>query len=380
MKKIKKICVFTWTIMSLLMIAGCQNKHEHIRIGGLFALSGGAAAYGEDLKKGTELALQEINALNPDFMLELIAKDTKSDRNEAVKACEDLISINRVSAILGPTTSPNAIVIGRISDQYGIPLIVQAATQDEVTKSNDYQRKYVIKICFNDEFQGRALADFAFRDLQKSKAIIIFDNSVSYSVGLAESFEKRFIEHGGVIVSKSSYSVEQKDFRALIDKITLLDADLLFIPGWDENVGPMLRQSQNKWDKFVVLGGDGLPTDKFIELSGGNLNNVFALAHYNPNSDDKIVKDFVSAYQSKYNTIPSPHAALGYDAVYVLYKAMIDCNGEITPDMIMNKLKEMKEMELVSGRVSFEASGDAVKSGVILKITKNGYEYIKTIL
>jgi len=375
----KKIFLFTWSIMLLLIVSGCQNKNNNIRIGGLFALSGGAAAYGEDLKKGTELALEEINSINPDFKLELIAKDTKSDRNEAVKACEDLISINRVSAILGPTTSPNAIAIGRISDKYRIPLIVQAATQNEVTKSNDYQRKYVTKICFNDEFQGRALADFAFRDLQKEKAIIIFDNSVSYSVGLAESFEKRFVENGGTIVSKTSYSVEQKDFRALIERISLLEADLLFIPGWDENVGPMLRQSQNKWNKFVILGGDGLPTDKFIELSGGNLNNVFALAHYNPNSEDTKVKDFVSAYKNKYNTIPSPHAALGYDAVYVLYEAIKACNGDVTPDNIMNNLKKMEEMELVSGRVSFDESGDAIKSGVILNITESGYEYIKTI-
>ena len=377
----KKTFVFTLTILSLLLVCGCHTKNNNIRIGGLFALSGGAAAYGEDLKKGTELALEEINASNPDFKLELIAKDTKSDRSEAVKACEDLISINRVSAILGPTTSPNALVIGRIADQYSIPLIVQAATQNEVTKSNEYQRKFVTKICFNDEFQGRALADFAFKDLQKEKAVIIFDNSVSYSVGLAESFEKRFVENGGTIVSKTSYSVEQKDFRALIEKISLLEtkANLLFIPGWDENVGPMLRQSENKWKNFVVLGGDGLPTDKFIELSGGNLNNVFALAHYNPNSDDTKVKNFVAAYKTKYNTIPSPHAALGYDAVYVLYEAIKSCNGNVTPNNIMDNLRKIKEIELVSGQVSFDETGDAIKSGVILQITKNGYEYIKTI-
>jgi len=374
----KKFFLFAWTVMLLLITQGCQNNNN-IRIGGLFALSGGAAAYGEDLKNGTELALQEINSIQTDFKLELIAKDTKSDRNEAVKAYEDLVSINRVSSILGPTTSPNAIAVGRLVDQHRIPLIVQAATQDEVTKSNEYQRKFVAKICFNDEFQGRALADFAFRDLKKEKAIIIFDNSVSYSVGLAESFERRFLENGGIIVSKTSYSVEQQDFRALIDRIVLLEADLLFIPGWDENVGPMLRQSQNKWDKFLVLGGDGLPTDKFIELSGGNLKNVYALAHYNPNSEDKKVKDFVTAYKNQFKTIPSPHAALGYDAVYVLNEAIKDCDGDITSEKIMENIKKMKNIELVSGRVSFNEYGDAIKSGVILRITNNGYKFVNTV-
>ena len=363
----------------LLALFSCNNSTNNIKVGGLFALSGGAVAYGEDVKKGTELAIEEINSTSP-IKLELIIKDTKSEKNEAVKAFEDLVTLNKVSAILGPTTSPNAIVLGGLADQYRIPMIVQVATQDEVVKSNNYQRKFVTRICFNDAFQGRVLADYAYFDLKGKKAIIVYDNSVSYSVGLSDSFEKQFIKNGGEIVFKASYSVEQKDFRALIEKIALLDADFLFLPGWDENIGPMLRQAQNKWDKFVILGGDGITTDKFIELSGGNLKNVYTLGHYNPNSENPKVKKFIDSYKNKYGVVPSPHAALGYDAVYVLYDAIKKSGKEkVSSDDIIENLKKIKELELVSGNISFDDSGDVIKSGVILKVTKDGYEYVKTV-
>jgi branched-chain amino acid transport system substrate-binding protein len=162
----------------LVILVGCHNKPKNtIQIGGLYALSGGAAAYGEDLRHGSELAVEEINSSNPN-KLELIIKDTKSDQNEAVKGCEDLINLNNVTAIVGPTTSPNAIIVGRICDQFKVPLIVPAATQDEVISSPDYQRQFVTRICFNDSYQGSALADFAINYLKVSSAIIIFDKSL----------------------------------------------------------------------------------------------------------------------------------------------------------------------------------------------------------
>ncbi|NPA44610.1 MAG: ABC transporter substrate-binding protein [Chlorobi bacterium] len=348
-----------------------EVKNERIKVGGLFSLTGGASAYGEDLKKGTELAFSE---LNNNKKYELIIRDTKSDKKEALKSFEDLVNVNKVNAILGPTISPNAMLLGDYADQYEVPMIVQAATQDGITKN----KKYVTRICFNDSFQGKALANFAHNDLNLKKAVIIYDKSISYSVGLADSFKNSFEKNGGKVISEESYSVNDRDFRALIDKVSNYDADVLFIPGWDENVGPMMRQAKNKWNKFVILGGDGWPTDKLFELSGGNLHNVYALAHFNPVGGDKKVDEFIKKYKAKYNKAPSPHAALGYDAVYLLDKAVNSIDGDITPKKINDKIKAIKSINLVTGKIEFK-NGEAVKSGVILKLTKNGYEFVKTV-
>jgi branched-chain amino acid transport system substrate-binding protein len=166
----------------------------------------------------------------------------------------------------------------------------------------------------------------------------------------------------------------------LIEKVASLNADILFIPGWDENVGPMLRQAEHKWDKFKILGGDGLPTDKFIELSGGNLKEVYALAHYDPNSSNSKVKTFVTLYKQKYGYIPSPHAALGYDAIYVLYKAIEACKTNLTPVNLNTQLKKLEHMSLITGIVDFQKSGNVNKTGVILKINSRGYELVDSIM
>ncbi len=370
------------SVLSLILIiglslVGCQDnkkdkqKDNLVKVGGLFSLSGGASAYGEDLKNGTLLAFDELNANKQKY--QLLLRDTKTEKNEAVKSFEDLVNMNKAEVILGPTISPNALILGKYADQYKIPLIVQAATQDEITDG----RKYVSRICFNDSFQGKALADFALNDLKKVKAVVIYDKSISYSVGLAKSFVENYKKNGGEIISEESYSVKDRDFRSLIDKVSTYDADILFIPGWDENVGPMLRQSGDKWDKFVILGGDGFPTDKMFELSGKNLKNVYALGHFNPVSDDSKVKAFIKKYAEKYKKNPTPHGALGYDAVYVLDKVVNSIKGDVTPEKINKGLKALHSIDLITGKVIFKPDGTVQKNGVILKLTPEGYEFVK---
>ncbi len=376
MKKLIALCCLSAILFS---ISSCKSsdKETHV-IGALVSLTGGAAAYGEDIKNGTELAVSEINEKH-DFNLQVVYRDTRSNKNEAIKASEDLITLNSVLAILGPTISPNAIVVGQICDQYQVPMIVQAATQNEVTHSAEYQRQFVSRICFNDSFQGAALANFATGDIQKKTAIIIFDQSVSYSVGLANSFEKQFVMNGGQVVSRLSYSVSDRDFRALIDRVARLDADLLFIPGWDENVGPMLRQSEDKWDKFIILGGDGWPTNKLFELSANNLKNVYALAHYDPTSAEAKAAEFQKNYLQKYGIPATPHAALGYDAVYVLKKALINCGDDVNRIKLNEQIRKTVNFKGVTGNISINDKGDAGKNGIILRIKPDGFEFFKSI-
>lgn len=373
----KKLIVLSCLVVVLFNSCQYSEKETHV-IGALVSLTGGAAAYGEDIKNGTELAVSEINE-KYDFNLQVVYRDTRSNKNEAIKASEDLITLNSALAILGPTISPNAIVVGQICDQYQVPMIVQAATQNEVTHSAEYQRQFVSRICFNDSFQGTALANFASSELQKKTAIIIFDQSVSYSVGLANSFEEQFVKNGGQVVSRLSYSVSDRDFRALIDRVARLDADLLFIPGWDENVGPMLRQSEDKWDKFIVLGGDGWPTNKLFELSANNLKNVYALAHYDPTSAEAKATEFQEHYFQKYGIPATPHAALGYDAVYVLKNALINCGDDVNRIKLNEQIRKTENFEGVTGNITINDKGDAGKNGIILQIKPDGFEFFKSV-
>jgi branched-chain amino acid transport system substrate-binding protein len=379
MKKSRFFIGLTVIGVLLLGFAGCgKEKVEKVKIGGIFALSGGAAAYGEDIRQGAMIALEEFGKPQG-INIELLVQDSKSDKTEAIKLAEQLINVDRVIAIYGPTTSPNAIAVGQLCDQYKVPMVTAAATQDEVTVGADYIRKYVTRTCFNDSFQGWALAKFAIENLKKKKAIIIYDKSVSYSVGLAGNFKKAFIARGGAIVTEESYSVKDVDFSPLIDKIAKYNAEVLFIPGWDENVGPMLKQSGQKWNKFTLLGGDGWPTDKLLELSGGNVGHAFALGHYAIDTANPIAQKFNASYKAKWGRNPTPHAALGYDSMMLICNALKRCLGDLTRERLNSEIKSTKDLELATGSLTIEPSGDVKKNGVILEVTPTGFKYYGTI-
>jgi len=357
----------------LLIGIGCNkssvlpSSHE-LRVGGILSRSGGAAAYGDDADRGARLAFDELNAAHDPFQIKYISVDDKSDKTEALRAARDLVGIDHVNILLGPAISPSAITVGQFADDSHIPMVSTSATQDQVTVSTDYKRQYVFRVCFNDGFQGTALARFARQSLQKRTAIIIYDKTLSYSIGLANNFRDAFIKMGGAVIQEENYSVKDTDYSSLVDKVARYNADLLFIPGWDENVGPMVKQASGKWQKFAILGGDGIPTSRFLELSGGAANNVYALSHFIADDPRPETRAFTRLYTARYGSVPTPFAALGYDAAALIIDAAKRAPSWSGVDL-KNAIQSTKNLHLSTGTLSFGDTHDPDKEALIVKIT-----------
>jgi branched-chain amino acid transport system substrate-binding protein len=365
-----------------LALYGCRttdkDKGKTLVVGAIHSTSGGAAAYGGDADKGARLAVEEINARKGPFQVEYVALDDKSDKTEAVKVARTLIDANNAQVILGPTISPSSLSVGKLAEERQIPVVVTLATQDEITVADGQDREYVSRVCFNDAFQGGVLARFAANSLKKKKAAIVYDRTLSYSIGLAKTFEEEFARLGGEVLHKENYSVKDVDYSALIDKVATFDVDLLFIPGWDENVGPMLRQAGKKWNKFVLLGGDGWPVPRLLELSGGNVGTSYALSHFSPDDPSKMVKDFVKRYREKYKEDPTPYAALGYDAMMLIADAAGRAKSFTGPDL-KDAINASKGVELVSGTLTFDKHRNPAKEGVIVRLLPKKIEFYERV-
>ena len=217
-----------------------------------------------------------------------------------------------------------------------------------------------------------------FKKLGKRTAGIIYDKTLSYSIGLTRTFEKEFTRLGGKVEFKENYSVKDTDYSSLIDKVAPRNVQVLFIPGWDENVGPMLKQAGRKWDKFVLIGGDAWPSNRLIELSGGNIRNAYALSHFDPNDPDTEVQKFRKAYHKAYGSDPSPFAALGYDAMMLIWDAAKRAK-KLTGPNIRDALAQTKDLRLVTGTLSFDEHRNPIKDAVIVKISGNKISFYTRI-
>jgi len=386
MRKKKLAGVFMSFMVAAGVLAGCNSsasgdgeKSDKIKIGANLELSGGVASYGQSAKEGIQLAIEEINKEGINGKkLELVTVDNKSDAAEATSGALKLATQDKVVAMIGASTSTNTLAQVQIAQDNKIPLITPTATNATITNKDGKLNDFVFRTCFIDPFQGTVAANFASNDLKVKSAAVLIDSSSDYSKGLATSFKKSFEANGGKIVKEEAYVAKDTDFRATLTNIKAAKPEYIFVPGFYEEVGLIIKQARELGLNVPIMGGDGWDSPKLVEIAGAaSLNNTFITNHYSSGDSDKKVQDFVAAFKAKYDgKSPDAFTALGYDTVYFLADA-IKRAGSSDSKKIQKALAETDGLELVSGKVKLDQNHDPIKAAVILEY-KNGEQQFKT--
>jgi branched-chain amino acid transport system substrate-binding protein len=280
--------------------------------------------------------------------------------------------------MIGAATSTNTLAQVQIAQDNKIPLITPTATNATITNKDGKVNDFVFRTCFIDPFQGTVAANFASNDLKVKSAAILIDSSSDYSKGLADSFKKSFKANGGEIVKEEAFVAKDTDFRATLTNIKSANPDYVYVPGFYEEVGLIVKQARELGITAPIMGGDGWDSPDLVKIAGADaLNNTFITNHYSSGDSDKKVSDFVAAFKAKYDgKSPDAFTALGYDTVYFVADA-IKRAGSSDPKKIQKALEETDGLELVSGKVKLDENHDPIKAAVILEY-KNGEQQFKT--
>lgn len=372
-------------ILVLSLLVGCGKKagnENEIRIGINYELSGGVASYGQQSVDGIMMAFDEINAnggINGKQIVP-VKIDNKSESGEATSVATRLMTKENVVACLGPATSGNFMATIPVAMQNKIPVISSSATADYgVTVEKDGKlNEYVFRTCYTDAFQGVTLANFAINNLNKTKAVIIQDNSSDYGKGLGENFTKTFEGAGGKIVALEGYVEKEKDFNAILTKIKDEDFDVIFIPGYYEEAGLIIKQARNLGIDAPILGADGFGAPELTTLAGAeNLTDVYFSNHYSSLGDNARVEEFVKAYKAKYSgNEPSAFNALGYDLGYFIADAIKRADST-DPVKVKDALKATVDFDGVTGKITVGEDHNAVKSAFVVEL--NNGEQVSSV-
>jgi len=392
-KKKKVAGVFFSLMLTAGLMAGCGGNQQGggstdggsgggggdvIKIGANLELSGGVASYGQSIAEGVELAFDEINKEGINGKeLKLVKVDNKSEAAEATNGAIKLISQDKVAAIIGSATSTNTLAQVQIVNDNKVPVITPSGTNPTITNKDGKVNEFVFRTCFIDPFQGTVAAKFALNDLKVKNAAILIDSASDYSKGLAASFKETFTAGGGKIVAEEAYVAKDTDFRATLTNIKSAKPEFLFLPGYYEEVGLIVKQARELGLNVPIMGGDGWDSPKLIELAGKDaLNNTYITNHYSSGDPDPKIQEFVKAFQAKYNKAPDAFNALGYDTAYFLADA-IKRAGSADPVKIKDALAQTKDLQLVTGIFTINETHDPIKSAVILEY-KDGQQQFKT--
>ena len=376
----KKLSILLAIIMIIGIFAGCSNTNnanaDEIRIGVNYELSGDNATYGNSAVEGIELAVEQINAAGGinGKKIKPIKYDNKSEPAEATTLTTRLMTQDKVVAVLGPATSGAFKATIPVAIQNKIPVASGSATADDVTVDSSGVKEYAFRICYSDSYQGTAMANFALNNLSAKKAVIIMDSSSDYGKGLAENFTKTFEDGGGTIVAQEAYVAKDTDFNAILTKIKGEEFDVIFIPGYYNEAGLIIKQARAQGIDVPILGADGFDSPVLLELAGAEaLNNVYFSNHYSSLDENPVVVKFIEDFKAKYNKEPDAFNALGYDLARFVADAISraeNLNGE----SVKKALEETTDFEGVTGSFSIDENHNVIKNIIVVEL-KDGAQH-----
>jgi len=383
--KAKKVTILAAALVLAIGTAGCGSKKASdsgdILIGANFEMTGGVASFGTSSLNGVKLAVKQINDAGGVLgrKLKVEEADNASKAEEATRAAQKLVSDGAV-ALIGPVTTGNTMGAVPVAMEKKIPLITPTATAVKVTvdertgKVNDY----IFRACFIDPFQGQVMANFALNELKVKNVAIYVNSSSDYSKGLQKFFKETFTKGGGNIAAEESFQEKDTDFKAVLTLIKSKNPDAIYVPGYYEEVGKIVKQARDLGITVPILGGDGWDSPKIVDIAGKEaLNNTFFSNHYAPDDTSKEIQDFVSAYKKEYNNqTPDALAALGYDSVKLLTDAITRA-GTTESGKLKDALAATKDLKLATGTVTLNENHDPVKSAVVLEFV-DGVQKFKT--
>ncbi len=359
---------------SVALLAGAASAQDMVvKIGHVGPVSGAQAHYGKDNENGARMAIEDLNAKGVTIggkkvKLELVAEDDAADPKQGTAAAQKLCDA-KVAGVVGHLNSGTTIPASAVYNQCGIPHVTPSATNPKLTTQGF---KTTFRLLANDNALGAGLALHAANNL-KLKKVAIIDDRTAYGQGVAEVFAATAKSKGIQIVDQQYTTDKATDFMAILTAIKAKGPDGIFFGGMDPQAGPMLRQmEQLGLSNVKYFGGDGICTDKIIELSGGakTLGNVVCAEGGASLGKMPGGTAWKARYDAKYPKQFQVYSPYTYDATHVLVQAMVEA-GSIDPKVYMPKLAAIN-YKGVTASIAFEKDGELKNPAMTLYEYKDG--------
>jgi branched-chain amino acid transport system substrate-binding protein len=372
-------------LVLVVLLAGCAPAAPtEIKIGLDVPMTGDIAYVGVQSQRAAEMKAADVNDAGgldvggKKYKINIIVADNESKAESATAAATKLIAQDKVLAIVGPQASKQAVPTGEVANENRTPMISPWSTNPNTTLN----RPWVFRACFLDPFQGPVVANFATDEFGFSKAAVLYDVASDYPKGLADNFRDGWeqIHGGGSVVAFESFTTGDADFSAQLTKIKASGAEFFFTPQYYNEVPLIVKQAQELGLPQVIIGSDSWGDPKTLELCGDACEGLYFSTHYAAEGATGATKAFIDRYNADYGEIPGDVAALTWDALDILLKA-IQNTGGITGNLandreaVKDELGKVAGFVGITGKMTFTPDGDPIKCAVIVKIEGGKFKF-----
>jgi len=342
------------------------QDNSEIKLGVLMPLTGGFGDLGNKIRKGAELAVDEINAsggINGQ-KVSLVVEDEQCDPKVGLSALTKLVEVDNLKLIVGPLCSGVVLSVAPYTNEKKI-ILMQASQVPKVP----FGGEYVFRPISGAQIMAPNEARIVFTDFNIRKVAFLAVNS-DLGKAYTEYFQRTFEALGGIIVSSEKFNASDTDFRVQINKIASKQIDAILLVGNPNEMGLAAKQIREAGVLSKILLPPTAESPALLTAAAGAMDGAIYVYGFNPNLSSAEQTNFITKYKEKYSEDISWHAAIGYDTVNIYAKLIKDCGSAIDVNCIKEKLP-LIHYSGAQGEINFSPNGDA-NIPIVLKTIEAG--------
>ena len=349
---------------SVITLAGCGGDKkaaqsgaagQTVKFGFVTAYTGPGAAYGQAMKEGVDLAVEEINKDPKTKMkIDLVTYDTKLNKAEAINAVKKCIEQDKVLAIEGPMTSGEMFAAGPVAQQSKVVAFGTGTTAPGITDLGDY--------IFRNAIPGKlaipVTVQKAHDKLGFKTVAVMYSNNNDQMVGENKIYQDVFKQLGVNVVDTETFADKDTDFSAQLTKIQAANPDVIAIAGLYQEGALIVKKAREMGMTQPIIGNNGFNSPAYIQQAGDAANGTLVATPWNPERKSDKAQVFRKAYVAKYGHEPDQFAAQAYDAMYVMHQAAEQSGTTTDRKKFRDTLAKIKDFEGATGKFQFDEHRD----------------------
>lgn len=351
------------------LFTGASSAQDAIVIGAAGPMTGQYAAFGEQLKRGAEMAVADINAAGGvlGHPLQLEIGDDACDPKQAVAVANQFAGKGAVF-VAGHFCSGSSIPASDVYEEENIVQISPASTNPKLTDAGKFN---VFRTCGRDDHQGYVAGSFMAEHFGEKNIAIIHDKT-AYGKGLADETKGALNEKGKSEALYEAYTAGEKDYSALVSKLKQNAIEILYVGGYHTEAGLIVRQMREQGMETRLVSGDALVTDEYWSITGDAGEGTLMTFSPDPRKN-AVAVDVVERFRAG-DYEPEGYTLYTYGAIQAWAMAA-QAAGTTDTAKVVDVLKS-GQFDTVLGNIGFDEKGDVTAPGYVFYEWKDGgYDY-----
>ena len=371
--KLLRWVAFSISLSALCLLSSCLGSSE-VKIGVIVPREeSNLADYGSQIDFGIRLAFKEVEALSKAGGLKKTYKlewEAEKDDPEQVKESFMRLKNKKVSAIIGATSSAATLALTELTNKNKIVLLSPASSSPEI---NSGSGDFVFRNYPSDTLEAQKLSNIIFQKCRIQKVLMVrarnaFSEGITYEM---LKFGRKGSNRIPNEVVKFDSDPNSVDYAAVADRIIEVNPEAVFLGAYTNQLIPLIQEIRTREELsnlYIFTCSAFVYEDAVNKLGKDAMEGImFSAYHWDPQETKPEVSKFATTFENEFTVKPGIFAATGYDALWILVKAIEEVNHSL-PDEIRSQLNN-EVFYGVLGETDFNKRGDVTRIPLIYRIT-----------